>query len=387
MKGHYMHAIRSTIAAFIALIISALSYSVMLADDYNIPVIINGETYTVTVSVEDNAVVTATSIVSSVVVGPIVDVTPKQEFIGMWADMMDINPDDYLGEENEFSGYKFYNIDFDENFDPPSFNFIPYVGLSSDTGAFLRILLSAHAMGVMGGDFKVSILADDEPFSMSYKSYDMISDVWSGGNVRYEVDSLTIDSDVEMLKAIALADTVKIRFDSSRNANGYIQVELTPEQIAFVKRTLVIYAKLGGDLGDDEPSGSTDTPLALEETDNLDIHYEANLPEHSDLVSLTTEYSREKGIYHMIVIKTPGYRVGNSSVSGGNATIQTKYYDSDDSLLGEGSNLIVFANSQDLDTREMALKTGCAWDECIGLKPESIAYYVITYNAETIPWK
>ncbi|HRW08644.1 MAG TPA: hypothetical protein P5121_26255 [Caldilineaceae bacterium] len=47
---------------------------------------------------------------------------------------------------------------------------------------------------------------------------------------------------------MALADTVKIRFDSSRNAQGYIQVELTQEQIEFVKRTLVLYAKLGGNL-------------------------------------------------------------------------------------------------------------------------------------------
>lgn len=245
-----MRTKQSIISTIIAVIISAASYSIALAGDFDIPVIIDGETYTVTVTVEDNSVVTATSTISGVVIGPITDLTSKQEITGTWADMMDIEPDVYLGETNEFNGYKFYNVDFDEDYDSPSLNFMPYVGLSPESDAFLRIFLSAHATGVMGGDFKVSVLADDESFFMSYKSYDMTSDVWTGDNVRYEIDSLASDSDVVMLKAMALANTVKIRFDSSRNSQGYIQVDLTQAQIDFVKRTLILYAKLGGDLGD-----------------------------------------------------------------------------------------------------------------------------------------
>lgn len=63
-------------AILLALVVVLIMPTALYAKDYIIPIVIDGQTYSVTVSVEDNAVVTATSAITGATIGAIVAVDP-----------------------------------------------------------------------------------------------------------------------------------------------------------------------------------------------------------------------------------------------------------------------------------------------------------------------
>ena len=66
----------------LAIVWFVLLFTVALANDYTVPVIINGETYSITVTAEGGRVISATSVISTVKIGDItLNIDPSSEVI------------------------------------------------------------------------------------------------------------------------------------------------------------------------------------------------------------------------------------------------------------------------------------------------------------------
>lgn len=226
-----------------ALVFVLFSFTLALADSYDIPVVVSGKTVTVTVTVEDSAVISASTKSRGALVGKPVRIVEKKEVVegGYWAELVPNALEIVKIEEDKFSGSTFYTSE--ANSAATDSRVYPYV--SSNDGKlwlrFVAIMVTDDLMFSKG----CTILADGEKFTLKFSPLESYREAGIG----YYFEAVDIEiagtKDVGMLQAIADAEDVQVRFYGQKNNHDH---ELTAKEKQTFVEALAVFELLGGDL-------------------------------------------------------------------------------------------------------------------------------------------
>lgn len=228
---------------FLSIALTLLTFGTAYAETFDIPVITGSKTITVTVQVEDNSIITATTTAPGVKIGnPVAKVQPATK-PGEWAKLFPDVMDRVKIDEDQYAGSTFYTSKAADKIIGES-RVYPYVGTDGDKVWFrlLAILISDDSLYFD----RATVLADGKKFSLKFNPLDATHDYLSGGNYWDSADiPLESKAELNMLQMLARAKTVNIRFYTRTSSYDHELSEV--ERVAFAE-ALAVYELLGGDV-------------------------------------------------------------------------------------------------------------------------------------------
>lgn len=238
----------------IGALLSLAGVTVALAEDYTVPVIVNGEPMTLTIKITDGVPITVALSITDAVVGPITALRNSEVVTSTngWATLVD-NPFDLVRkEEDKFSKTTFYVPDVtvltasDLDDAMSGLHILPYVGEKEDQ---TWVRFAGSYIVYSKDDFvsarEVWILAGDESFYISLAAV-LVDTDFHGYTNSGDFDMLADETILEALKAIVIAGSGEIRM---RDMYGHTyERELNEQELSAVKIAIAVYAQLGGEV-------------------------------------------------------------------------------------------------------------------------------------------
>lgn len=202
-------------ALFLSLFLSLLSFGTALADDYEIPVIAGGKVFTISVSVSDSSIISATTKDSGVSVGrPVVKAKAVGE-PGEWAKLMPDALEWVNRSEDQFTGNTFYSS---KKFsaDRLGSQVTAYVGTDGNKTWFRLSAILVTDKSLLFDS--ATALVDGKKFHLKFNMLNGTHEYLSGGTY---FDADDIEMQRKFVDAVAVAKSVQIRFYTRNSTYDY----------------------------------------------------------------------------------------------------------------------------------------------------------------------
>lgn len=236
-------------ALFVSLFLSLFLFGTALANDYEIPVIAGGKVFTISISVSDSAIISATTKDSGVSVGKPVAKAKAVGEPGEWAKLMPDALERVSVEKDKFSGNIFY---FSKSIDSLTGQSQVYAYVGTDgKNPWFRLLVAMVTDRVLMFD-GATVLADGQKFALTFKPLEGTHD-YIGDNSFFDAADIQLSGkdDMAMLQAVAKAESVEIRFYARSDRYDY---ELSKTEKQAFAEALAVYELLGGTFTDKKPN-------------------------------------------------------------------------------------------------------------------------------------
>lgn len=231
------------VAMLLSLFLSALSFGAALADDYEIPVIAGGKVFTISISVEDHAVVSATTKTKGVSVGKPVEVIHQTTEDGQWASLLPNALETVQIDKDDFSGSTFYTNKAVVS--ALGSKVYAYVGAKGDKRWLcLAAIMVTDKLLIFD---RATVLADGEKFTLQFDLTTGTHEYLGDSSYFDAADVVLESSDNAMVEAMASAKTTKIRFYTRNSTYDYVLSERDKKAIT---EALAVYELLGGKLSE-----------------------------------------------------------------------------------------------------------------------------------------